>query len=186
MTDAIGTAALVSGTLSAGWLASMLAASILVPRHRLWPIERLTIGNQLSIWLPTILVFVASFILGVLDWNALGWPAFLRWGVGGTLVLLGNLVVWTAFFRLGPARTSGAAGALETGGFYRWSRNPQYVADIAILAGWAILCAVPATLPVIGLGISALILAPFAEEPWLRERHGRAFDDYCRKVRRFL
>jgi len=35
-------------------------------------------------------------------------------------------------------------------------------------------------------GIFLFIITPFAEEPWLREEFGVKFDEYCKKVRRFL
>ena len=44
------------------------------------------------------------------------------------------------------------------------------------------------TLVLIAAGLIALtfILMPFAEEPWLREGLGEAYEDYCARVPRFL
>ena len=35
-------------------------------------------------------------------------------------------------------------------------------------------------------GATALILAPFAEEPWLLKRYGAAYEEYRRAVPRFI
>jgi len=36
------------------------------------------------------------------------------------------------------------------------------------------------------LGITILLLAPFAEETWLEEKYGEAYTDYKASVRRYL
>lgn len=81
----------------------------------------------------------------------------------------GNAVVWPAALAIGLDATSGAEAELKTDCFYRWSRNPQYVADMAVLLGWAILSASAAVLIIATGGVIAFALAPFAEEPWLEE-----------------
>ena len=73
-----------------------------------------------------------------------------------------------------------------TSGPYRFSRNPQCVAFIAGYLGYALLCnsflaLVAAVLLAVELGLS-----PFAEEPWLRTRFGAEYDEYARRVPRFV
>lgn len=80
----------------------------------------------------------------------------------------------------------GAQGRLKTSGLYRFSRNPQYVADIAILIGWTLLSASIVAIPVITLGIAVFTAFPFAEESWLEERYGTAYLRYKAAARRFL
>ena len=87
--------------------------------------------------------------------------------MGLPLIGAGNAVVWPAALAIGLDATSGAAAELKTDGFYRWSRNPQYVADMAVLLGWTILSASAAVLIIATGGVIAFALAPFAEEPWL-------------------
>jgi protein-S-isoprenylcysteine O-methyltransferase Ste14 len=110
----------------------------------------------------------------------------LRFGVGLPLILIGNVVVWMEVSHFGVPQTGGAKGTLRTEGMYRYSRNPQYIADIGIVIGWMILSAAPWAM-VVGLaGIVVLIAAPFSEEPWLKDKYGSAFDNYSPRVRRFL
>ena len=76
---------------------------------------------------------------------------------------------------------------LVTAGLYRYSRNPMYVSVLLILLGWA------ASFGVRGLYWYALIVAiafhvrvVLGEEPWLARTHGATWDDYTRRVRRWL
>lgn len=88
--------------------------------------------------------------------------------------------------RFGLPQTGGAVGQLKVDGLYCYSRNPQYVADIAILIGWTLLCASLVAVPVIVAGILVLLIAPFAEESWLKEQYGQTYRDYKATVRRYL
>ncbi len=120
-------------------LAAMLVWSIRFPERRLWPVGTLTVTNQLLIWVPTAMIFICVIVLGLIGWNDMGGPAAVRFDLGIPLIAVGNVVVWSGVSSIGVKATSGAASDLNTDGLYRWSRNPQYVADIAILAGLAIL-----------------------------------------------
>ena len=77
-------------------------------------------------------------------------------------------------------------GKLQTGGFYRFSRNPQYVADIGMVLGWMVLTAAHLVMLVGLAAIIVLAAAPFSEEPWLRSQYGSDFDKYATQVRRYL
>ena len=76
---------------------------------------------------------------------------------------------------------------LVTAGLYRYSRNPMYVSVLLILLGWAVAFGARGlywyTLVV---GIAFHVRVVMAEEPWLRRTHGAAWDDYVRRVRRWL
>jgi len=58
--------------------------------------------------------------------------------------------------------------------------------DIAILIGWGVLSASVWALPILVLGFAVLVVAPFAEEPWLEEVYGAQYREYRKLVRRFL
>ena len=167
-------------------LIAALGISIRHPARRLWPPKYADDWTAAIGWLLTVIVFSGAILLGVLDWNRFGWPAVFRWPVGLGLVLIGNLIVWKGVFKLGLKAAIGAKDQLVTDGLYRYSRNPQYVADIAILVGWLILSASLWAVPVIGLGLVTLIMAPFAEEPWLEETYGEAYRRYRVRTQRFL
>jgi protein-S-isoprenylcysteine O-methyltransferase Ste14 len=76
---------------------------------------------------------------------------------------------------------------LVTAGLYRYSRNPMYVSVVLILLGWAVSFGARGlywyTLVV---GIAFHVRVVVAEEPWLRRTHDAVWDDYVRRVRRWL
>jgi protein-S-isoprenylcysteine O-methyltransferase Ste14 len=72
-------------------------------------------------------------------------------------------------------------------GLYRYSRNPMYVAVATILLGWAIAFRSAGLLAYAVVVIVAFHLrVVFGEEPWLTSRHGDAWQQYTRSVRRWL
>ena len=77
-------------------------------------------------------------------------------------------------------------GWLVKDGPYRFTRNPQYVADIGMLAGFAVLSNSFYAWITCLLGMIWFVLAPFTEEPWLRDQFGIEYDLYMKRVPRFL
>lgn len=177
---------LTVGMLAGAYMLGMLLWSVIQPQRRVWPPVKATAGIKIRVWLMTTLIFAAAFMLGLMDWNHFNWPASLRWGIGLPLVIIGNVIVWLGVSKIGMAATSGEATGLKTDGLYRWSRNPQYMADITILFGWGILAASIWTMPVLILGLAVLLVAPLAEEPWLQEQYGAIYQDYRKTVRRYI
>ena len=171
--------------IAAATFAAMLW-SIAYPARRLWPPKRYTMATPILVWVPTFTLFGILIVLGVIEWGSRPIPTWLRFGVGVPLIVAGNVVVWSEAAQFGIAQTGGAKGSLRTSGMYRYSRNPQYVADIAMIFGWIVLCASAGAALVGFAGIAVLIAAPFAEEPWLKEQYGPPFENYKATVRRFL
>ena len=134
---------LAAGLLAGSDMLAILSWSIIRTDKRLWPPKEATDAVKLRVWPITVLIFGAAFVLGLMDWNRLDWSALARWGIGLPLIVIGNLVVWRGVHFIGIAATSGEATVLKTDGLYSWSRNPQYLANIAILIGWGVLSASP-------------------------------------------
>ncbi len=123
--------------------------------------------------------------LGYLQFGALGFP---RWVglVGGMLFVGGFLIVIVATFNLGVEQTQGMDGELQTGGLYRYSRNPQYVGYIPATVGFALLVGSPFATLLCGLLVVRWLVLPLAEEPWLREQFGADYEAYMETVPRFV
>ncbi|MEM8669292.1 MAG: isoprenylcysteine carboxylmethyltransferase family protein [Planctomycetota bacterium] len=174
------TAVLLCGVLA------MLTFSIVRPSKRIWPPPAQQTWQYYFVWLLTLLSYGGFIVVGLLDWNGLGWPAIVRWPVGVSLIVGGNVLAWVGVRQLSLKTTSGSKGPLVTNGLYRYSRNPQYLGDIAIIGGWAILSASVWAIPLCLGGILAFVLTPFAEESWLEDLHGDDYREYCRRVGRFF
>jgi len=77
--------------------------------------------------------------------------------------------------------------ALVTGGIYRLTRNPMYLGLLLLLVGFAIRLGSLTPFLVLPLFVSAMNRFQIAhEERFLSERYGRDYDDYRRRVRRWL
>lgn len=76
---------------------------------------------------------------------------------------------------------------LVTRGLYRRTRNPMYLGVLTAIAGQAILFASPRVtlyaLVIFGL-LNVVVL--LLEEPHLRRERGAAYEDYCKRVPRWL
>ena len=171
--------------IAASTLGSILW-SIAYPERRIWPPQQYSAITPMLVWVPTFSLFGILIVLGVLGWGDLAFPSWLRFGLGIPLIMIGNIVVWFEAAHFGVPQTGGAKGTLRTAGLYRYSRNPQYVADIAIVAGWIILSAAPWTIAVGLPAIMVLAIAPFAEERWMLEQYGQPYEEYRSRTRRFL
>jgi protein-S-isoprenylcysteine O-methyltransferase Ste14 len=72
-------------------------------------------------------------------------------------------------------------------GLYRCSRNPMYVCVIVILLGWALAFGSSGLLLYAAIVATAFHLrVVFGEEPWLGAKFGAQWQDYSRRVGRWL
>ncbi|MBW2312614.1 MAG: phosphatidylethanolamine N-methyltransferase family protein [Deltaproteobacteria bacterium] len=168
------------------WLTATALWSIVVPERRLWPppspdlnrVQR--IGGVLGPGTNFVLLAVNLF-----GWGSLGLAGPLRFPIGGVLFAAGAYLSLGGVFNLGMPQTQGGEGALVAKGPYRFSRNPQYVGAVLSYVAVALLCNSSEGL----LGAAMMtpwLLLPFAEEPWLREKLGKPYEDYAAGVRRYL
>jgi protein-S-isoprenylcysteine O-methyltransferase Ste14 len=173
------------GILSGGILLGGLLVSIQSQSHRFWPHGTRNWTFWLS-WTAWVVYVGSLFGVAYLDlWN---WyrPSILIQIVSLLLLLVGAAVSFWAVWRLGFHESAGLEGQLHTAGPYRYSRNPQYVSYIAMLVGGAVLAGSWMTAVLALLGIVWFLLAPLAEEPWLREQYGEAYEAYRESVPRFI
>lgn len=182
----IGLATIGGLSIAGGTLAAILW-SIARPDRRIWPPERYDpVWTPIRVWVPTFALAGIIVWLGVVEWGAISLPPWLRWGVGLPLILAANVAVWSEVAQFGVHRTGGAEGPLRTDGLYRWSRNPQYVADTTMVLGWILLSAAPSAALVGAAAIAILLSAPFSEERWMEERHGDGWRRYVETTPRYF
>ena len=72
-------------------------------------------------------------------------------------------------------------------GFYRYTRNPMYVAVLTVIAGWAALYRAP-VLVAYAVVVSVIFYSfvRFYEEPRLEREFGREYAEYKKRVGRWL
>jgi protein-S-isoprenylcysteine O-methyltransferase Ste14 len=76
--------------------------------------------------------------------------------------------------------------ALVTGGPYARVRHPRYLQVLVALVGWSLIANHPASYIACALWIPGMWLVAVLEEMELRERFGKEFEDYQRRVPRFI
>lgn len=139
-----------------------------------------------AMWLMFWFVFASGFALVLLDWDAGVWSSPLRLLVGLPLAALGTGFVSWGIATLGVRNTSALPNGLVGGGPYAISRNPQYVGDIALFIGVAIIANSGLVLVTQLLTALLFVVAPLAEEPWLEQQYGEPYVQYRTRVARFL
>ena len=124
--------------------------------------------------------FNAQFNLGI-NGIILGW----------IIVLLGLLVTMVAQYQMGASwRYIGSKSndaKLITHGLFKYSRNPIYVGGLIFFIGVIILLPDYLTILFLIFIFTGLeILVRCHEEPHLRKMHGKAYENYCNEVTRFI
>ncbi|MBI4732005.1 MAG: isoprenylcysteine carboxylmethyltransferase family protein [Chloroflexi bacterium] len=163
-----------------------VVVSIALPRHRIWPPRQRHDWGQYAMLILFNTSAVGVFLLGILDWGNFSIPAWARLLAGVPLWLAGNALALRAIAALGLASTAGGGTALLRQGPYCRSRNPQYLGFILALTGWTLMTDSALVLIAASAGFLPLLLVPFAEEPWLLEKHGAAYSAYMKAVPRFF
>jgi protein-S-isoprenylcysteine O-methyltransferase Ste14 len=143
-----------------------------------------------------ILVGGPTLVAGLVPWLLTRWHAgeqLLWWRLlGGGAIALGLLLVLepTARFALEGRGTPAPWAPPErfvVHGLYRFSRNPMYVGVLTLIVGQALLLGRRILL---AWALAAWLIFQFFlvlhEEPGLRRRFGAAYEDYCRRVPRWL
>jgi protein-S-isoprenylcysteine O-methyltransferase Ste14 len=171
------------GLVCSAALAVGVWVSVLPVGYRFWPPgdderkRRTYMGFTWGFLLATVATAVLSWGGGPLRWSA---------RLAGAVVLVVGLAVTTRGGADLGEETKGHAGDLQTDGVYRYTRNPQVVGYLVTFAGLMLLAD---SRLVAGLVAAMLLWFPatvFAEEPWLREQYGEAYERYCEDVPRFV
>lgn len=143
---------------------------------------------------PPPLVFASGLIAGaILSWfYPIGYlPAVAGYVVGGVLTLAGSAVILSIYFAMRRAKTNiepwKPTTAVIESGFYRYSRNPIYVAMAIVYLGLAVIFALAWSflfLPVCLLFIHFFQILP--EEKYLESKFGSSYTAYRSRVRRWI
>lgn len=130
-------------------------------------------------WLPVVPVLVVV---------ALGRPSLLSWSLGLAVLGVGEGIRLWALRTIGPkSRTRDATvGLLETGGPYRFTRNPLYVGNVILYAGLALVSAHGSGGVLVGLVMVHYHFIVAWEEARLEATHGPSYRAYQDAVPRWV
>ncbi|MGA7626683.1 MAG: isoprenylcysteine carboxylmethyltransferase family protein [Candidatus Acidiferrales bacterium] len=149
---------------SAGYIAALLAA---------WgPVTLFLVFNRRELFLPV-------------------WPAMWTVVLGFALLVLETSIFWRVKRDLGARRLIGQAelsggGELARHGIYAHLRHPRYVGSFLSILGACFLAGTRLMWQVAAMWCALTLIAISLEERELRARFGAAYEDYCRRVPRFL
>jgi protein-S-isoprenylcysteine O-methyltransferase Ste14 len=142
---------------------------------------------------PPIVMAACALLMWLIAWPPLEFEFPGRLAAAGIFVVLALVVGLWALLGFRRANTTvnplkpETSSALVTGGVYRWTRNPMYLGMLLILVGWACVVSNGAALAMLALFVAYLNRFQIEpEERVLRARFGPEFENYCRKVRRWL
>ena len=144
----------------------------------------------------TVALVLPITVDGLIPWALVGDDATFHEVmalVGVPLIVVGTFLLADSVFLRFAREGRGTLAPIDPprfvvrGGAYRFTRNPMYVANLAILAGIAITFR---SLAVAGwAGLMALTFHLFVisyEEPTLRDTFGESYEAYRREVPRWL
>lgn len=164
-----------------------LVLSIVRPARRTWPPPGARSWQFAWSWGMLGVALVMGLVLGWLDRGTFVFDG-LAWKAVATVLFLA-----AAAFNEWSVRSLGRHASRGLGredliarGPYRWSRNPQYLAQSVMVAAIAMFADSVLLAIAAALGIVCLLVTPLAEESWLEERYGEPYRMYRRRVPRFF
>ncbi len=156
----------------------LLATLFVFYRRKMYWVEAILIANIM----PMVFPLCAYLCAGVAD--PFGWPA----AAGLGLFVLGSyLNSGGEYSRHVWKQDSRNAGQLYTGGLFRRVRHVNYLGDILIFAGIALIGGDPRLFLVPGLMAALFVglLIPLKER-YLRDKYGAAFEAYAARSQRLI
>ncbi len=156
------------------------------PEYRIWPPPGKHSWFFWFVWGAIIGVTIGLIWLGFQygdPESSLNRPTGI---VGLFLIGCGLALAIRGITDLGVRNSSGLEGDLITEGIYEYTRNPQYLGDIMIIAGWIFISWTWTVWLTGGLAIAWFIFTPYVEEPWLEKRFGQEYRNYQNQVARFF
>jgi protein-S-isoprenylcysteine O-methyltransferase Ste14 len=120
-----------------------------------------------------------------------GWPSPWSIVAGLLLLLLEGWIFWKVEHDLGTSRLIGRAelsggGEVANNGIYARIRHPRYIGSLIAILGACLLAGTPVMWIVAAVWCLLTLVAIMFEERELRVRFGAVYEEYCRRVPRFV
>ncbi|MFA5950109.1 MAG: methyltransferase [Hyphomicrobium sp.] len=181
---------MIEGLFSIGAAVGFLLVALLVltisgAGTRIWPVPVGFNLRSMTFWSLFRGLNLFAIVIGLVDFAPLEGSPLLARILGGTLALCCLAAYLFAGAVLGREKLYCGGSGLETGGLYRFSRNPQYAAAMPGFVGFSVAAWSMSAALIAGLLASVYMLMALAEEPWLERAYGAAYDRYRKRVPRF-
>ncbi len=167
-----------------------LITTLVVKTIHIWPPPRRRTWEYRFVWTLFAVACVGFLVVGGIDAGSLGLTQWVGEAatitLGSMLVVGGTALASYAMVRLGLRGCLGLDAELVTDGPFAVSRNPGYVGDLILIAGYVLLTDSGLAGIVGGVGAVWFLLAPLAEEPWLAEQYGESYRRYRQRSPRFF
>ncbi|MHA2131668.1 MAG: methyltransferase family protein, partial [Promethearchaeota archaeon] len=138
------------------------------------------------IWFLNYTSIFGLFVLGIIDWNTYIFQNLFWFIFGVILFIIGLFLLSWGVHTLSLYVSHGAKAEFITKGPYKFSRNPQYLGISTAILGYVFLTNSILAFITGMIGVNLFLITPLVEEPWLRKEYGSKYDEYIKKVRRFL
>jgi protein-S-isoprenylcysteine O-methyltransferase Ste14 len=145
-----------------------------------------------TVIVPGTVAFYIPLALALPERRWAGWPAAAWQYLGLPFLLSGTAIyLWCAWdfavTGLGTPAPIDAPRVLVVKGLYRFVRNPMYVGVLSVLLGWSLWFASKRLfLYFAAVGLAVHLFTVSYEEPHLRKMFGPQYENYCRRVNRWL
>jgi len=148
------------------------------------------------VYIPPPLIYLTIFLLSILaqnffslngDWLKSSVAKIFGWSLIGLFLIVQFFSLCSFILSKNTVVTIKPASSLQTTGIYSISRNPMYAGLLLLYSGFGLLIANWWT--IIFIPVVILIMQSYVirrEENYLRRTFGNAYDQYAKKVRRWI
>lgn len=181
-----------------GWIAAVILFLqlpiplywfVMHPQVDYWRVHQKAgyITGLLLSWLPVsvLLVIFRRELFGAT------WPPVWEIAAGFALIICELWIFWRVHKDLGTKRLIGqtelsGGGQIEHRGIYSRIRHPRYIGSFLAILGACFLAGTRATWVVAAVWLALTRIAIVLEERELHKRFGVSYEEYCRRVPRFV
>lgn len=168
------------------YLLLMMILSMFSQRTQFWPPPRRESWQYMTLWICIRLLVICIGVVIYYDHSSISISAPVRFYIALPIFILSFMLGSIAALQLGWRNTHGIADGFVRKGFYRYSRNPQYVFYAASFLSLGIVVASIQAVILLVMMAAWYLIAPFPEEKWLEKEYGDNYIAYKNQVGRYL
>ena len=182
----MGEIALIIGLCVNVFLLVMMFKSTTKPEFQFWPPSSKNSWQYQTLWWSIRLLVMCIGLLIYQEFSSFDLPVWVRFYLAFPIFIITFTLGTISALQLGWSNTHGVAEKFVSKGFYKYSRNPQYVFYSMSFVSLGLWVASLKALLLLTLLSFWYLRAPFSEEKWLESQYGQTYLDYKNSVPRYL